>query len=125
MQTNTRLTTASCNLSNAFIRIGFKPGRLKTGTPPRIDGKTIDLEFNRHIEVKGSTQCDLSFFWSSGQIEKAREKGDEYWIYFVPGIDRQNEAHNGEIIKIKNPAYEIIDSKKYSIECVKFHVTKK
>ena len=89
-----------------------------------FDGKTKNLEFNRHIEVKGSTKCELSFFWSSDQIEKAREKGDEYWIYFVPGIDRQNEAYNSEIIKIKNPAYEIIDSKKYSVECVKFRVTK-
>ncbi len=45
---------ASIKLANCIRGIGFKTGRLKTGTPPRLDGRTID--YSKFERQPGDTQ---------------------------------------------------------------------
>ena len=42
---------AATKLSKSFIELGFEIGRLKTGTPPRLDGDTIDW-----------SKCEISLY---------------------------------------------------------------
>lgn len=45
---------ASYHISDQLVSIGFKTGRLKTGTPVRIDGRTVD--FSKLQEQKGDLE---------------------------------------------------------------------
>jgi tRNA uridine 5-carboxymethylaminomethyl modification enzyme len=55
----------SIGLSSTFLRLGFRLGRLKTGTPPRLDGKTID--WGALVEQPGD-ECPQPFSYLTEKI---------------------------------------------------------
>jgi tRNA uridine 5-carboxymethylaminomethyl modification enzyme len=52
----------SDNLSASLQRAGFRLGRLKTGTPPRVDGRTIDYS---RTDIQPGSDTPLFFSWAA------------------------------------------------------------
>jgi len=66
---------ASYNISEQLFETGFKTGRLKTGTPVRIDGRTID--FSKMTEQKGD-ESTYKFSYLPGTESKLKQRS--CWI---------------------------------------------
>ena len=56
----------SAGLSEALVRLGFELGRFKTGTPPRIDGRTIDYA---KTEVQSGDERPEPFSFLNDRID--------------------------------------------------------
>ena len=63
-----RLGEPACNeLSAALERLGLRLGRLKTGTPPRLDGATVDLDA---LEVQCGDDEPKAFSFMTDRIQR-------------------------------------------------------
>ena len=58
---------ASVELGEALKRLGFPVGRLKTGTPPRLDGRTIDWDA---FDPQPADENPVAFSFATEQIEQ-------------------------------------------------------
>ncbi len=62
---------ASKGITKELINLGFESGRMKTGTPPRIDGRSLD--FSKMIEQPGDQHPDkFSYLKDINPITKQR-----------------------------------------------------
>jgi len=68
---------ASIELSDCLRRLGFKLGRLKTGTPPRLDAATIDFD---KLEVQPGDEEPCAFSFLTDSITK---KQIPCWITYT------------------------------------------
>lgn len=58
---------ASLSLSKNLSELGFRLGRFKTGTPPRLDGRTID--FSRLLVQNGDEPPSPFSFWTNFDVK--------------------------------------------------------
>jgi tRNA uridine 5-carboxymethylaminomethyl modification enzyme len=58
---------ASIELAESLKKLGFPVGRLKTGTPPRLDGRTIDWDA---FEPQPPDEKPVAFSFSTDKIEQ-------------------------------------------------------
>lgn len=61
---------AAKGITEQLISLGFESGRMKTGTPPRIDGRSLD--YNRMEEQKGDEIPGKFSFTDTSKLNKQR-----------------------------------------------------
>ena len=74
----------SYGISEQLIKYGLEVGRMKTGTPPRLDGRSID--FTKMIEQKGDWE-ERKFSFLNYKVDYSKHKS--CWItYTNPEVHR-------------------------------------
>lgn len=96
----------SSSLSKSLSKIGFDVRRFKTGTPPRVDGTTID--YSKFTEQKGDTNIQTFSFLTKKQNKNVRScylgyTSEETKNIILKNLDRA-PLYSG-VIKGSGPRY--------------------
>ena len=98
---------ASTGITSYLIQLGFESGRMKTGTPPRVDGRSLD--FTKMIEQPGDEQPEkFSYLDTTSALKLQRSCYMSYTSQTVHDILKEgfdkSPMFNGAI-KSSGPRY--------------------
>jgi len=99
---------SSVGITACLEKLGFESGRLKTGTPPRLDGRTVDLD---KLEIQYGDEHPTPFSFLTDRLPSLEEQLTCWIAYTTPevhevlrtGFDR-SPMFNGRI-KSTGPRY--------------------
>ncbi|MBX9889738.1 MAG: tRNA uridine-5-carboxymethylaminomethyl(34) synthesis enzyme MnmG [Amoebophilaceae bacterium] len=97
---------AATGITEQLITLGFETGRMKTGTPPRIDGRTLD--YTKMEEQQGDVSPGVFSFINATPLREQRSCFITYTNAMVHDIIKDNirysPMYNGQI-QSKGPRY--------------------
>ncbi len=74
---------ASIGITASLEKLGFEAGRLKTGTPPRLDGRTIDYE---QLEIQYGDEKPTPFSFLTDTLPGKEEQLTCWIAYTTPEV---------------------------------------
>lgn len=82
-----------------------------------------DEEYNRFIEVKSYEGNKPYFFWSRNEVNVAKRKLENYWIYLVNRKEMNNEGY--EPIMKQNPIANILNNENWDEQIEKYKISQR
>jgi hypothetical protein len=109
-----RLEQLACSVEAKCVR---RISRLRVNAGYDIesyDANSVNMNYDRFVEVKGARGSTLRFFWTENEMQVARKLGERYWIYFQGGVDVKTRTAKNKPIAIKNPIVAILGSDSFT-----------